>query len=556
VGFREVCSCATSLPEIGIDGIPANYGLGCAAHDELGAVFSECQSGSTIRPTYCYRYWCYVLSTCALSQSFGIPFEVAPLNYSRSYATCGQLAPDQNENVINNTFFQRPLKMLLLNNSNGWTGSYLDANGVSVINRESDVPGYSPVASFFLDLAALEQIQIESIDPSLPFPAPVLALASQANITAKEVQCAIAASLCYVDLCVGDIAVTGNSTWIARYLPAHNFESVDMIVKVTWKQGGFGFFRIFEPFTEMVWLVLFLFVCAYTLAFAWVEHKSEDFNGLDATTSLAKSLYLSAMGWLSASPAYSPGSFGGRLMEVGLGWLIALVFAAYTANLAQLLVVASSASGSIDSIADFFASSTTVLCISGSSEPWLEAYPSLRGRLRNTVDVLAAVDAELCDAGATSNQQLQLEHSLGNYCFLTSVGQMSTVPVAMASCPNIHFPLSVLVQARLGLFRSKLVSLAPVSACPALEQEPSSQLDENDLSGALVISAVFLLAGLCVHSYQRVTHKDNAGVVATPVSTKTLVFQDQTGALREIIRSELQAQLASFQMSPSSQKQV
>jgi len=554
VGFREVCSCATSLPEIGIDGIPANYGLGCAAHDETGAVFSACQPGSDIRPAYCYRFWCYVLSTCSLTQSFGIPFDVSPLNYSRSYATCGQLAPDQSEAIINHTFFQRPLRMLLLNNTNGWTGSYLDPNGVSVINRESEVPGYGPVVSFFLDIAAVEQIQIELIDPSLPFPAPVLALASQTNsYFSKEEQCAIAASLCYVDLCVGDIPVTGDTTWIARYLPPHNFDSVDMIVKVTWQQAGFGFFRIFEPFTDMFWLILFLFVCVFSMAFAWVEQKSLDFHGLDRATSLAKSFYLSAMGWVSASPAYSPGSLGGHLMAVGFGWLIALVFAAYTANLAQLLVVSVSAQGKIDSVAAFFASPTTVLCISTSPEPWLEVYPSLRGRLRASVDVLADVDAELCDAGALPNQELLLENSLGNFCLLTSVGQISTVAVAMASCPNIHYPLSVLVQSRLGSFRSKLVSLAPVSTCPALVQAPSSQLDENEMSGALVISAFFLVAGLCVHAYQLATHTDNADVFG---STRNIVPPDPTGALREIIRSELQAQLTGFQVAQSFDEQA
>ena len=138
-GYRSACECVTHDVSSG----PAGYGLGCVAHDITGTVLLECSAPSA--PAYCARPWCYVLATCALTHSVPAPFSAAPQNYSRSYTSCGQLLPDQAENIINETLYGKPLRALFLNNSAGWTGSYLDASGSSVLNHETGSSGLPPV---------------------------------------------------------------------------------------------------------------------------------------------------------------------------------------------------------------------------------------------------------------------------------------------------------------------------------------------------------------------------------------------------------------------------
>lgn len=59
-------------------------------------------------------------------------------------------------------------------------------------------------------------VELEQVNPLLTFPAPVLQLAQQLGSTTSESICALAASLCYVDLCVGDTPIAVESMWFGR----------------------------------------------------------------------------------------------------------------------------------------------------------------------------------------------------------------------------------------------------------------------------------------------------------------------------------------------------
>ena len=136
MSFHAVCPCVNQLA---LANTPAGYGLGCAAHDAGRSVMPAC--GSVTPPAFCARAWCYVLATCVVSYSYDGFVDTALSNVTRSYETCGQLPSDQSETIINETLSSQPLRVLLLNNSAGWTGSYLDQNGATVLNHETFAPG-------------------------------------------------------------------------------------------------------------------------------------------------------------------------------------------------------------------------------------------------------------------------------------------------------------------------------------------------------------------------------------------------------------------------------
>ena len=178
--------------------------------------------GSVTPPAFCARAWCYVLATCVVSYSYDGFVDTALSNVTRSYETCGQLPSDQSETIINETLSSQPLRVLLLNNSAGWTGSYLDQNGATVLNHETFAPGDAPAVSYIKSVTANVGVSLQFVDPRLAFPAHVRDLAqvepAGAGTAVPEQICALAASLCYVDLCIGDTLLSGDASWLGRCL--------------------------------------------------------------------------------------------------------------------------------------------------------------------------------------------------------------------------------------------------------------------------------------------------------------------------------------------------
>ena len=222
---------------------------------------------------------------------------------------------------------------------------------------------------------------------------------------------------------------------------------------------GFAFAKVFDPFTPSLWGVLACFVVGFGLAFSWAERDVGDFEGMQPAERTVTSIYLTLAGMLTGGVAHTPTTVGGRIIFLGFGWLVTLFLAAYTANLAQLLVVSSSSQSAYTSLADFSASPSATVCVPTalrSLTSWEEDYPQLRGRMIPVADsavVLDSVTAGLCTGGATSRQQLELDQSKGDNCLLLSIALLETVPLAMPACSRVHSALSELVVSTLKVAR-------------------------------------------------------------------------------------------------------
>ena len=252
--------------------------------------------------------------------------------------------------------------------------------------------------------------------------------------------------------------------------------------------AAFGFLNVFEPFTSSLWAILAAMLVTFGLAFSWVERGADgDFDGMGAVDSVCTSWYLTFAGVLSGGAMHAPRTVGGRMIHLGFGWLITLMLASYTANLASLLVVTSTASPTITSYSGFVADSSAILCVS-DLELWGDILPELQHRLRYSPDPVDDVSAGVCAGGAVSKQDLQLARSIGEACNVAELDILTTINLAMPVCPRVQTAVTEVMVSQMNKMRAHTMSMAPTSVCQPVTSAPTASLNENEMSGALVVS--------------------------------------------------------------------
>ena len=212
-----------------------------------------------------------------------------------------------------------------------------------------------------------------------------------------------------------------------------------------------------------------------------------DFGGMGAVDSVCTSWYLTFAGILSGGAMHAPRTVGGRMIQLGFGWLITLMLASYTANLASLLVVTSTASPTITSYSAFVADSSAILCVS-DLELWGDILPELQHRLRYSPDPVDDVSAGVCAGGAVSKQDLQLARSIGEACTVAELDILTTINLAMPVCPRVQTAVTEVMVSQMNKMRAHTMSMAPTSVCQPVTSAPTASLNENEMSGALVVS--------------------------------------------------------------------
>jgi hypothetical protein len=182
----DACECvsAAEVAATGVEDHPPTYGAGCDAHDGEGGsgVIPQC-AVTEGKPAWCYRQWCYVNVSC-----YGVfhPDHHQYGDVARSYEACGELPMQYFGNNLAGTSSSPEhkemagvkLRAFMLNNTGGWTGSFLDAKGKNVKAFGSQFHGDSPYVAFAKSLAAVGEFEFEFRDPLLPLPASVIAQVS------------------------------------------------------------------------------------------------------------------------------------------------------------------------------------------------------------------------------------------------------------------------------------------------------------------------------------------------------------------------------------------
>jgi len=294
---------------------------------------------------------------------------------------------------------------------------------------------------------------------------------------------------------------------------------------------------VFDPFTKELWAVILIFLIIFGGVLGMIERGGGDFE--DTRAPLTVSTYMALLGY-SAGPNHAPITPGGRIVYLGFGWLILILGASYTANLASLLVVANSLEG-ITSMSELTGTKGATVCVpfDGDAVAIRDLYPALEGRVHVSGDVTNALmdlEAGTCAGAVTGMGDLEVAQSEGRLCTLAPVGT-ALREVAMAFAVSLQFAdrLSSLVSRKLADNQlSHLYNAArPVSTCPSRTASSSSKLGPKELSGVLVPSAAFLVLGVLVWLLGSAVDRRNpkAGAEeAAVVSTTSVSFDKQENA--------------------------
>lgn len=286
---------------------------------------------------------------------------------------------------------------------------------------------------------------------------------------------------------------------------------------------------VFEPFSNELWVLILVFLIVFGLVLGMIERGGGDFE--DTKAPLTVSSYMALLGY-SAGPNHAPITPGGRIVYLGFGWLICILGATYTANLASLLIIANSLEG-FTSIDDLIRSDGTKLCVPshGDAHSMLGLYPALDGRFHvshGLAGCLMDLEAGECAGAAMGLADLEVAHSRGRHCTFAAVGApVREVPLAFAVSEQFVGRLSSVVSMKLAENQlSHLYKHArPKPICPDRTLASSSQLGPEELAGVFVPSAAFLVVGLlvwltgAVQQFRRTSYARRQEPIEIPVET-------------------------------------
>lgn len=334
------------------------------------------------------------------------------------------------------------------------------------------------------------------------------------------VGCALGTSLDLWDICIGQTEVIGKLADFTKFLPSLGTTLEYLIVQQKVKEPSFSntFSSVFSPFSFTLWMTCIAFLVVFGLAFALLERDGDDFEGSPGVhQKLATTLYKTFLSGVTGGPAYEPGTAGGKLVMLGYGWFILIALASYTANLASLLVVASSVQG-IANMDDLIKTEGAKLCVPQDIKvtEYTELYPALGGRIISSGGTELALEdllAGKCQGTAMGVGELEvlqsLPASLPGCCDLAAVGSpLSELSNAYPVSLEYVERLSPLVSSK--LHENQLSQLfkeaRPKSACPS-RTAASATLGPGELAGVFIPSTGLLVLGLLVGLMQQLLRK-------------------------------------------------
>ena len=351
----------------------ATYGVGCRYHDVNDEVLcaNACQggegSGFQCQKSWCNYAWCWVdPNKCSLESIFLVGFFQSSQRYY-SYATCRY--PDVYTHDFS-LFGGDTLNVGLASNTGGWRGSYSSTNQSFV----ADLSQWSgPTVDYIRAVGTLANLTINSVTP--PEWLKEKARSFFGNNGNFDF-CVYAATLGFLDLCVGEFTITEQRASVAEWISMDD----QLIYMVSQDLGYVAFYHvgrsrfqsfwddqaqniqtIFQPFTPQAWMFTVLGVIPF-MALLFLVHDygkpgspfptevvavEEDDEQPDGTRFVArkiplwqhalKSIYVSMLSVLQTGYLSRVVSLGGKIHLLGFGFFVMAFLAVYTANLAAIL---------------------------------------------------------------------------------------------------------------------------------------------------------------------------------------------------------------------------
>ncbi|CAB9520799.1 glutamate receptor [Seminavis robusta] len=538
---------------------PAEYGLGCSAHDaavpecsNVGDCVTKIPLPDNCDKSWCRRAWCYVDSnSCSVEKAQSSLWESKSLAYS--YAACGFMDSYTSSDRLRD-LQNRTLRVAFNSNSGGWQGAY-NEEGHFAMNAQ----WYGPLIDFVSDAAILGGFELEATVPP-----EWLRNSSKAFFGGSAFDlCIYAVSLGYLDMCVAGYTVTTKRASVTSFFeltsdPVYLLTFAGEEQRTNLEDFVYALKTIFTPFTGGAWAMIVMFVLPVMALLMWFhEHgvpgsafpRTRPFQEIDKetgeakikhrpirlTTQLFQALYMSFLSFTSESYDISVITAGGKIHLLGIFSFLILVLAVYTANLAAILTT-SAQSTAVETVEEalqagynFCANRKLALTImklytidparfavdpeseGGDGMPGFNC-ARCQGRQR-AIDFMKQDhnDPSLyCDAAFVTLQELEVMHQFGLHCNKTVVGNILTFNTfGMPLGSSIASPMSSWLYKMKyeGLLTQKLNEAQPANQCAAASQQNEGiGLTVQQLTGIWVIVFTFALGGLiakAVNYYQR-----------------------------------------------------
>ena len=458
----------------------STYGVGCRFHDQgdttlcKDACSGEDKLGFLCQKAWCNYAWCWVdPNNCKLDHIFLVGyFASAQRHYS--YATCRY--PDVYTHDFS-LFGGTSLKVGMVSNTGGWKGAY-SATGESFVQDLDQWRG--PAVEYIRAAASLGNLSLASVTP------PIFLTDRARSFFGSSGSfdlCVYAASLGFVDLCVGEFSVTAERAAVAEWITLETQNLFMIGVDLNQHIGesvvarfGRNIGTIFQPFNTSTWMfVVFAFIPCMGILFVMHDYGKQgstfpttkkvvrvDLDEELATPAVstrnvsifehcAKSVYVSLLSVLQMGYGSVTVSFGAKIHLIGFGFFILTILAVYTANLAAILsqqnssnLVVSSFEDAINKRVRFCASRKHVDAIvnvnrrldksffvqdptelGGDGRPGFDCPQcNARSRVFDFVDVRKADqgDQRYCHAAIAPLDDLEVFQSTGQHCDKSAIG--------------------------------------------------------------------------------------------------------------------------------------
>ena len=247
-----------------------------------------------------------------------------------SYSQCGYLDRFTSEYVEGRTFQGQVLNVVVMTNSGGWKGSYCT-------REDGDFTCSGPTWSLVNDViqrtGAIQNLTMTFFGGPLAnypqaYAQQVMDQVNRDQQTSAFTACAYATGMGYIDVCIGAFTAKPSRDLLSLNIDLWSEPVYLISPKAETKNDFFqNLTRAFSPFDTSVWLCIAAFLFAASMLVMLQERSvhSEQFQHFRLSQAAIEASYIGAMGFFSGAQGFTPGSLGGRMTSLAMGFVILLI---------------------------------------------------------------------------------------------------------------------------------------------------------------------------------------------------------------------------------------
>ena len=498
------CSC--------VDFSSDAYGFGCRSHDFNGTEEPDCAESA--KPEWCSDKWCYVnASTCQVTYERSVDYP----GLGWSYTTCGYRDLYSRENITQ-SLKGKTLRVVYLGNTGGWKGNYCQDAAGQICEKQR---GSGPVQRFFDLLAGSKGFAIEQVKEM-----PQAAYDQMMRVRPQGSQfdlCTWATGMGFVDVCVSSIVVLPRRADATPFVTlwAEPTILVGPLVEQRSEETltvAYMLSAAFRPFSPGLWLAMLSVVISTSLMITYFETaEGGQFTELHRKRDrLGEAVYRAFYSLCMCESRFEPTTLGGRIVGLGLAFLLILLVCGYTATLASFLVVEKRVAPEIDSLDDAIRRNFKI-CAHISHVQTLRAGGMAEENIvviRSRTDVLTSIGG-VCDVGAMSSEDFEAAQALnrGSFCNLERIGlPIGSIMVGMPTSEKWAKQLryAVTEMSMDGHLQQSLTQYRPQDYCTSLQTDTGNAPEALTLEGMLgpfLVTLFLAMLGIVAHVLRMAARK-------------------------------------------------